>query len=65
MAAIVISSVENMNTRPPHARKKLPKASVGGREGRIDRGGPSHRKKYVRHRRTEKATSRFPHKAWI
>ena len=60
MAAIVTSSVDNIKTKPPHAKKKLPRASVGGREGRIDRGGPSHKKKYVKHRSTEKATSRFP-----
>lgn len=63
MAAIVTSSVENMKTSPPQARKKLPRASVGGREGRSDRGGESHRKKYVRHLNTEKETSRFPHRA--
>jgi hypothetical protein len=45
IAAIVTSSVENMKTRPPQARKKLPSASVGGREGRIEREGPSQRKK--------------------
>jgi len=45
MAARVTSSVENMNTSPPQVRKKLPNASVGGREGSIDLGGPSQRKK--------------------
>lgn len=45
IAAMVTSSVLNMNIRPPHARKKLPSASVGGREGRIERGGPSQTKK--------------------
>jgi len=65
IAAMVTSSVEKMKTRPPHARKKLPSASVGGRDGRIDCGGPSHKKKYVRHLRTEKPTSRLPHNACI
>jgi len=45
IAARVISSVLNMNVSPPHARKKLPKASVGGLEGRIEREGPSQTKK--------------------
>jgi hypothetical protein len=45
IAAIVISSVLDINVRPPHARKKLPRASVGGREGRIERGGLSQTKK--------------------
>lgn len=60
MAASVTSSVLSMKTSPPHARKKLPSASVGGREGRMERGGLSQRKKYVRQRKTEEATSRFP-----
>jgi len=42
---MVNSSVENMNVKPPHARKKEARASVGGRDGRIERGGLSHRKK--------------------
>jgi hypothetical protein len=45
IAAMVTSSVLNINIRPPHARKKLPRASVGGREGRIEQGGPSQTKK--------------------
>jgi hypothetical protein len=57
---MVTSSVENMNTIPPQARKKLPRASVGGLEGRMLFGGPSQRKKYVKHRSTEKATSKLP-----
>lgn len=65
IAAIVTSSVENIKTKPPQVRKKLPSASVGGREGSIDFGGPSQRKKYVRQRRTANATSKFPHRAWI
>jgi hypothetical protein len=65
IAARVISSVLNMNVSPPHARKKLPKASVGGLEGRIEREGPSQTKKYVRHRKTENATRRYPQRAWI
>jgi len=65
MAAIMTSSVDNMNTKPPQAKKKLPRASVGGREGRMDFGGLNHRKKYVKQRRTENATSRFPQRAWI
>jgi len=52
-----------MKTRPPQARKKLPRASVGGLDGSIDRGGVSHRKKYVRDLITEEASKRFPHKA--
>lgn len=58
MAAMVTSSSLNMKTRPPQVRKKLAKASVGGREGKMDRGGPSQRKKYVKHRRTAKALRR-------
>jgi hypothetical protein len=64
MAASVTSSVENINTSPPHARKKLPSASVGGLEGSIDLGGPSQRKKYVKHLNTEKATNKLPHNEW-
>lgn len=45
IAAMVTSSVLNINTKPPHARKKLARASVGGREGRIERGGLSQTKK--------------------
>ena len=45
IAACVTSSVENIKTNPPQAKKKLPRASVGGREGSIDLGGPSQRKK--------------------
>ena len=45
IAAMVTSSVLNINIKPPHARKKLPRASVGGREGRIERGGPIQTKK--------------------
>jgi hypothetical protein len=65
MAASVTSSVENINTKPPHARKKLPRASVGGLDGRIDLGAPSQRKKYVRHLSREKATNKLPHNEWI
>ena len=65
MAARVTSSVENMKTSPPHARKKLPSASEGGLEGNMDLGGESQRKKYVRQRRAEKPTKRFPHNEWI
>lgn len=65
IAAIVISSVLNIKVNPPHARKKLPSASVGGRDGRIERGGSSQTKKYVRHRSTENATSKYPQRAWI
>jgi len=39
MAANVISSSLKMKIRPPHARRKLARASDGGREGRIERGG--------------------------
>ena len=45
MAATVKSDVLNMNTKPPHAKKNPARASVGGRLGRVERGGPSHRKK--------------------
>jgi hypothetical protein len=40
-----------IKVRPPHARKKLARASVGGREGRIERGGLSQTKKYVKQRK--------------
>src|SRR5882672_7045781 len=63
IAANVISSVLKMNVSPPHARKKLPIASVGGREGRIERGGPSQTKKYVKHRKTENPTRRYAERA--
>lgn len=65
IAASVISSVLKMNVSPPQERKKPPKASVGGREGKIERGGPSQTKKYVKQRKTENATSRYPQRAWI
>jgi hypothetical protein len=65
MAVSVTSSVLSMKVRPPQARKKLARASVGGREGKTDRGGASQRKKYVRHRRTEKPRSMLPHRACI
>jgi hypothetical protein len=45
MAANVISSSLMIKIRPPHARKKLARASEGGREGRIERGGLDHTKK--------------------
>jgi hypothetical protein len=54
-----------MKTRPPQVRKKPPSASVGGREGSIDFGGSSQRKKYVIQRRTANATSKYPQRAWI
>jgi len=41
MAANVISSSLMIKMRPPHARKKLARASDGGREGRMERGGLS------------------------
>ncbi len=63
MAPIVISSSLKMNMRPPHARKKLASASVGGREGRTERGGETQTKKYVRQRKTEKAQRRKPQSA--
>jgi hypothetical protein len=63
IAANVTSSVENIKTSPPHERKKLPRASVGGRDGRMEFGGPSHRKKYVKHRMIENPTSKFPQRA--
>jgi hypothetical protein len=65
IAAIVTSSVDKIKTKPPQARKKLPSASVGGREGSIDFGGPSQRKKYVKQRKTANATSKLPQRAWI
>src|SRR5258708_35744822 len=64
MAAKATSWVENINTKPPHAKKKLPRASVGGLEGSIDLGGPSHRKKYVKHLNIEKASNKLPHSEW-
>lgn len=45
IAARVTSSVENIKVSPPHAKKKLLRASVGGRDGRTERGGPNQRKK--------------------
>jgi len=45
MAANVISSSLMIKIKPPHARKKLAKASDGGREGRIERGGLSQTKR--------------------
>lgn len=45
IAATVKSEVLNMNTRPPHARKNAARASVGGLLGKVERGGPNHRKK--------------------
>lgn len=45
IAANVICSVLRTNTRPPEVRKKLDKASVGGREGRTECGGRNQRKK--------------------
>lgn len=45
IAATVKSEVLNMNTKPPQAKKNPARASVGGLLGRVDRGGPSHRKK--------------------
>jgi hypothetical protein len=65
IAANVTSSVLKMNVSPPQARKKLPRASVGGREGRIEWGGPSQTKKYVNHRKIEKARRKYPQRAWI
>jgi hypothetical protein len=65
IAAKVTSSVESMNTSPPHARKKLPSASVGGRLGRIERGGAIQTKKYVRQRRTAKPTRSLPQRSCI
>lgn len=64
MAASVTSSVLSMNNKPPHAKKKLPRASVGGREGSTDLGGPSQRKKYVRHLSTENPSRSQPHSSW-
>ena len=58
MAANVICSVERTNTTPPHARKIDARASVGGRDGRIEAGGRRYRKKYVRKRNAENAASR-------
>jgi len=63
IAANVICSSLKMKTRPPHARKKLAIASVGGRDGRIECGGRNQRKKYVKHRRTAKLVRKKPHKA--
>ena len=63
--ATVKSEVLNMNTRPAHAKKNPESASVGGRLGRVERGGPNHRKKYVRQRIAANAASRLPHKEWI
>lgn len=60
IAASVTSSVLNMNMRPPHAKKKLPRASVGGREGKTELGGPNHKKKYVKHLSTENPSRSHP-----
>lgn len=65
IAANVTSSVLSMNIKPPHARKKLPRASVGGREGKMDFGGLIHKKKYVRHLSTENPSKSHPHNWWI
>jgi len=65
IAATVSSDVLNMNTKPPHAKKNPARASVGGRLGSVERGGPNHRKKYVKHRMTANPASKLPHKAWI
>ena len=65
IAAIVNSSVENINSRPPHARKNDASASVGGLDGRIERGGPSQRKKYVMHLSIANAERRYPQIMWI
>ena len=45
MAAKVICSVLKMKVKPPAARKKLARISVGGREGSTECGGRSQRKK--------------------
>lgn len=45
MAAKVICSVLKMKVKPPAAKKKLARTSVGGREGSRECGGRSHRKK--------------------
>jgi hypothetical protein len=45
IAATVKSEVLNMNTKPPQAKKNPARASVGGRLGRVERGGPNHRKR--------------------
>ncbi len=63
IAANVSSSELNINTNPPQAKKNAANASVGGREGRIERGGATQRKKYVRHRRAANPLRRNPHSA--
>lgn len=65
IAAIVTSSVLSWNMSPPHARKKLASASVGGRPGRTLLGGPIQTKKYVSQRRTANAARRPPQSTWI
>ena len=60
-AGTVKSDVLNMKTNSPQAKKNPERASGGGWLGRVERGGPNHRKKYARHRKTATAASRSPH----
>lgn len=44
IAAKDTSSEDSINASPPPARQKAARASVGGREGKMDVGGRSQRK---------------------